>query len=70
MNAGYGVVAEYVDTDLTDAAKVEALLRSLPMGEYASDVDVTKGVDVLSLAYRELPETSRVIRSMQRSHTM
>ena len=57
VNAGYGVVAEYVGTDLTDAAKVEALLRSLPMGEYASDVDVTKGVDVLSLAYRELPET-------------
>lgn len=57
VNAGYGVVAEYVDTDLTDATKVEALLRSLPMGEYASDVDVTKGVDVLSLAYRELPET-------------
>lgn len=57
VNAGYGVVAEYVDTDLTDAAKVEALLRSLPMGEYASDVDVTKGVDVLGLAYRELPET-------------
>lgn len=57
VNAGYGVVAEYVDTDLADAAKVEALLRSLPMGEYASDVDVTKGVDVLSLAYRELPET-------------
>ncbi len=57
VNAGYGVVAEYVDTDLADAAKVEALLRSLPMGEYASDVDVTKGVDVLSLAYREVPET-------------
>ena len=57
VNAGYGVVAEYADTDLTDAAKVEALLRSLPMGEYASDVDVTKGVDVLSLAYREVPET-------------
>lgn len=57
VNAGYGVVAEYVDTDLADAVKVEALLRSLPMGEYASDVDVTKGVDVLSLAYRELPET-------------
>ena len=57
VNAGYGVVAEYGDTDLADAAKVEALLRSLPMGEYASDVDVTKGVDVLSLAYREVPET-------------
>lgn len=57
VNAGYGVVVEYVDTDLADAAKVEALLRSLPMGEYASDADVTKGVDVLSLAYREVPET-------------
>ena len=57
MNAGYGVIAEYADTDLADAAKVEALLRSLPMGEYVGDVDVTKGVDVLGLAYREVPET-------------
>lgn len=57
VNAGYGVIAEYADTDLADAAKVEALLRSLPMGEYVGDVDVTKGVDVLGLAYREVPET-------------
>lgn len=56
VNAGYGVIAEYADTDLADAAKVEALLRSLPMGEYVGDVDVTKGVDVLGLAYREVPE--------------
>ena len=33
VNAGYGVIAEYADTDLADAAKVEALLRSLPMAE-------------------------------------
>lgn len=56
VNAGYGVIAEYADTDLADAAKVEVLLRSLPMGEYVGDVDVTKGVDVLGLAYREVPE--------------
>ncbi len=56
VNAGYGVIAEYADTDLVDAAKVEALLRSLPMGEYVGDVDVTKGVDVLGLSYREVPE--------------
>lgn len=56
VNAGYGVIAEYADTDLADAAKVEALLRSLPMGEHVGDVDVTKGVDVLGLAYREVPE--------------
>lgn len=57
VNAGYGVIAEYADTDLADSAKVEALLRSLPMAEYVGDVDVTKGVDVLGLAYREVPET-------------
>lgn len=56
VNAGYGVIAEYADTDLADAAKVEALLRSLPMGEHVGDVDVTKGIDVLGLAYREVPE--------------
>lgn len=56
VNAGYGDVAPYANTDLSDAKAVEALIGVLPMGEYASGVDVTKGVDVLSLAYRELPE--------------
>lgn len=57
VNAGYDVVSQYLDTDLSDAARVESLLRSLPMGGYAGDIDVTKGDDVLSLAYREVPET-------------
>lgn len=56
INAGYGDVAPYANTDLSDAKAVEALVGVLPMGEYASGIDVTKGVDVLSLAYRELPE--------------
>ena len=46
----------YVDTKLADAATVETLLRTLPLGEFATDIDVTKGVEVLSLAYREVPE--------------
>lgn len=57
VNSPSGDVKPYVDTDLSDAAKVEALVRALPMHEYACDIDTTKGVDALGLAYRELPET-------------
>ena len=57
VNSPSGDVKPYVDTDLSDAAKVEALVRALPMHEYACDIDTTKGVDTLGLAYRELPET-------------
>lgn len=57
VNSPSGDVKPYVDTDLSDAAKVEALVRALPMHEYACDIDVTKGVDTLGIAYRELPET-------------
>lgn len=57
VNAGYDTVSQYLDTELSDAAAVEGLLHALPLGGYAADIDVTKGVGVLSLAYRELPET-------------
>lgn len=57
VNAGYDTVSQYLDTELSDATAVEGLLHALPLGEYATDIDVTKGVGVLSLAYRELPET-------------
>lgn len=57
VKAGYGELAPYTNTDLSDAKVVEALIGMLPMGDYASGVDVTKGIDVLSLAYRELPES-------------
>lgn len=57
VNSPSGDVKPYVDTDLSDAAKVEALVRALPMHEYACDIDTTKGVDTLGIAYRELPET-------------
>ncbi len=57
VNSPSGDVKPYVDTDLSDAAKVEALVRALPMHEYACDIDTTKGVDTFGIAYRELPET-------------
>lgn len=56
VNAGYDTVSQYLDTELSEAAAVEELLHALPLGDYATDIDVTKGVGVLSLAYRELPE--------------
>lgn len=57
VNSPSGDVKPYVDTDLSDAAKVEALVRALPMHEYACDIDTTKGGDTFGIAYRELPET-------------
>lgn len=56
VNADYAVVSEYPDTSLDDATRVEALLKSLPMGGYVEGVDVTRGVETLGFAYREVPE--------------
>lgn len=56
VEASSADVAPYVDTKLEDAVAVEALLHALPLGECATDVDVTKGSGVLSLAYRDVPE--------------
>lgn len=56
VNATAADIEAYADTDLADAAAVEALVRALPLASWAQDVDVTKGVDVLSLAYRCVPD--------------
>lgn len=56
VGATYSDAAPYVDTKLEDAATVETLLHTLPLGDLATDIDVTKGSGVLSLAYREVPE--------------
>lgn len=52
----YSDATPYVDTKLEDAATVGTLLHTLPLGDLATDIDVTKGSGVLSLAYREVPE--------------
>lgn len=54
--AGVGAVSEYTNTNLDDAVRVETLLRALPLAAYVTDVDVTRAVDTLSLAYREIPD--------------
>ena len=56
VGATYSDATPYVDTKLEDAASVETLLHTLPLGDLATDIDVTKGSGVLSLAYREVPE--------------
>ena len=57
VNARSGDVKELVNTDPADAAAVERVLKALPMSQWLSDLDVTRGVDVLSFAYREVPDT-------------
>lgn len=56
VNAQPGDISLYAETDPSDAASVESLIRLLPMGKWATDIDVTLGVDVLGLAYREVPD--------------
>ena len=56
VNARPGDISLYAETDPSDAANVESLIRLLPMGEWATDIDVTLGVDVLGFAYREVPD--------------
>lgn len=56
VNAQPGDISLYAETDPSDAANVESLIRLLPMSEWATDIDVTLGVDVLGLAYREVPD--------------
>ena len=56
VGSTYSDATLYVDAKLEDAATIEALLHALPLGDLATDIDVTKGSGVLSLAYREVPE--------------
>lgn len=56
VGATYSDASPYVDTKLEDAAAVETLLHTLPLGDLATDIDVTKGSGVLSFAYGEVPE--------------
>lgn len=55
VDAGASAVKPYVGITLADAAQVEDMLRALPLGTWAEDVDVTKGDDTLSFAYRGIP---------------
>lgn len=56
VDAQPGDISMYAETDPSDAASVESLIRLLPMGEWAGDIDVTLGVDVLGFAYRDVPD--------------
>ncbi len=55
VDSGASTVKPYVGITLADAAQVEDMLRVLPLGTWAEDVDVTKGDDTLSFAYHGIP---------------
>lgn len=57
VNSDYTVVEPYVGTSLSDAAAVEKLIGSLPMAQWASGVDVTKGPGVLCVDYLAIDHT-------------
>lgn len=57
VNATSGDIADFRDAEPSDASTVETLIHVLPMGKWATDVDVTRGVDVLSYSYREVPDS-------------
>lgn len=47
--------SSYVGTSLTDTSKVQAFVASLPMGEWATSIDGTRGNSVLSYSYASVP---------------
>lgn len=47
--------SSYVGTSLTDTSKVQAFVASLPMGEWATSIDGTRGNGVLSYSYASVP---------------
>ena len=56
VNGSVGELRPFMGTNLADGATVEQAVRALPMSEWATDIDVTKGDCVLSLAYRNVPD--------------
>ena len=56
VNGSIGELRPFMGTNLADGATVEQAVRALPMSEWATDIDVTKGDCVLSLAYRNVPD--------------
>lgn len=57
VNHPYSAVAAYVGTPLSDASAVDAFVRSLPMGQWASSIDVTKGNGMLAYEFANVPDT-------------
>lgn len=56
VNDGSDELRPYIDTDLSNATVVAQAIRALPMGEWAANVDITRGNGVLTLSYEKLPE--------------
>ena len=56
VNDPYSAVSPYAGATLSDASRVDELVRSLPMGEWVSQVDTTGNAGVLGIFYEAVPE--------------
>lgn len=56
VNDPYGDVSPYTGTTLSDASQVDEFVRSLPMGEWVSQVDTTGNAGALGIFYEAVPE--------------
>lgn len=56
VNDPYSDVSPYAGATLSDASRVDELVRSLPMGEWVSQVDTTGNAGVLGIFYEAVPE--------------
>ena len=54
VNDGPGVTAQHVDASLADTAKIQDLVRALPMGQWLESVQVADGGTV-ELTYKSVP---------------
>lgn len=54
VNDGPGVTAQHVDAPLADTAKIQDLVRALPMGQWLESVQVADG-GMVELTYKNVP---------------
>lgn len=56
VNDPYSDVSSYAGMALADTSQVDELVRSLPMGEWVSQVDTTGNAGALGISYEAVPE--------------
>ncbi len=56
VGSSHSHVSTYAGTSLSDTTTVEAFVQSLPMGSWATSVDVTSRTGVLSYVYQGVPK--------------
>lgn len=56
VNHAYSDAEPFAETDVSDAREMDLLLASLPLGELADNLDVTRGDGAIEFSYVEVPD--------------